>query len=434
MATFIIMPKLGMTMETGVITKWLKHEGDAVRKGEAVFELETDKLNTVAEAPADGVLKKILIPEGTEVAILKEVAVLAAPEEDISAMVGGDGTPAPAAEVSAPAPAQAVEPQAPAREDGRIAASPRAKVVAKEAGVDLAMITPTRSDGRIVERDVRNYTPAPSQKVSPLAVKLAADLHVDLSGIQKDGRIMAADLAVHMERGRAPAEADGAREERRPMNGMRKAIAQNMHHSHMTSPTVTYDISVDMSAMREYRTQLADGGLKVSYTDLLVKFVAKALTEFPLVNCSVDGGDIIYKRYVNMGVAVALEEGLVVPSIPDADKKGIAQISQELKELSEAARAGTLGMDRMRGGTFTITNLGMFGIERFSPMINQPEVAILGVNAMEEKLVVRGGQQVVRPFMGLSLTADHRVVDGAVAARFLQRVKSLLEQPALMLA
>ncbi len=434
MATFIIMPKLGMTMETGVITKWLKHEGDAVRKGEAVFELETDKLNTVAEAPADGMLKKILVPEGTEVAILKEVAVLAAPEEDISAMVGGDGTPAPAAEVSAPAPAQAVEPQAPARGDGRIAASPRAKVVAKKAGVDLAMITPTRPDGRIVERDVRNYTPAPSQKVSPLAAKMAADLHVDLSGIQKDGRIMVADLAAYVESGRAPAEAGGVREERRPMNGMRKAIAQNMYHSHMTSPTVTYDISVDMSAMKDYRAQLTAGGLKVSYTDLLVKFVAKALTEFPLVNCSVDGSGIIFKHYVNMGVAVALEEGLVVPNITDADKKGITQISQELKELSEAARGGTLGMDRMRGGTFTITNLGMFGIERFSPMINQPEVAILGVSAMEEKLVVRGGQQVVRPFMGLSLTADHRVVDGAVAARFLQRVKSLLEQPALMLA
>ncbi|MEM5781137.1 MAG: dihydrolipoamide acetyltransferase family protein, partial [Lawsonibacter sp.] len=260
------------------------------------------------------------------------------------------------------------------------------------------------------------------------------DLHVDLSGIQKDGRIMVADLAAYVESGRAPAEAGGVREERRPMNGMRKAIAQNMYHSHMTSPTVTYDISVDMSAMKDYRAQLTAGGLKVSYTDLLVKFVAKALTEFPLVNCSVDGGDIIYKRYVNMGVAVALEEGLVVPNIPDADKKGIAQISQELKELSEAARAGTLGMDRMRGGTFTITNLGMFGIERLSPRINPPEVAIRGVTAREEKLVVRGGQQVVRPFMGLSLTADHRVVDGAVAARFLQRVKSLLEQPALMLA
>lgn len=431
MATFIIMPKLGLTMETGVVTKWLKQEGDAVKKGEAVFELETDKLNTNAEAPADGILRKILVQEGTEVPILKELAILAAADEDISALTGG-AAPAPAAEAAAEQAEPAVQaPAAPARKDGRIIASPRARVVARELGIDLALVTPSGPKGRIVEKDVRSYKPAPSVKASPLAAKAAADLGVDLSAIQKDGRIMAADLVSYL--GGAPA-APVQREERKPMNGMRKAIAANMQNSHMTSPTVSFNISVEMTAMKDYRAQLAAGGLKVSYTDLLVKFVAKALTEFPLLNCSVDGTDIIYKHYVNMGVAVALDDGLVVPNIPDADQKGLAQISQELKELSEAARAGTLSMDKMRGGTFTITNLGMFGIESFSPIINQPEVAILGVNAMEDRVVARDGAPVILPFMGLSLTADHRVVDGAVAARFLQRVKQLLEHPALMLA
>ena len=172
----------------------------------------------------------------------------------------------------------------------------------------------------------------------------------------------------------------------------------------------------------------------MSYTDLLVKFVARALTEFPLLNCSVADNKITYKHYVNMGVAVALDNGLVVPNIPDADKKSLTEISAEVKELAKLAREGKLPPERLQGGTFTITNLGMYGIESFTPIINQPEVAILGVNTMEDKVVVRNGEMVIRPIMNLSLTADHRVVDGSVAAQFLQRVKALLENPALMLA
>lgn len=183
-----------------------------------------------------------------------------------------------------------------------------------------------------------------------------------------------------------------------------------------------------------YREQLKSGGIKVSYTDLLVKFVAHALKEFPLLNCSIEDGEIVYKHYINMGVAVALDNGLVVPNIPDADKKSLTEISAEVKSLAEAARAGTLAMDRMRGGTFTITNLGMYGIQTFSPIINQPEVAILGVNTMEDCYVPVNGQPVIKTMMRMSLTADHRAVDGAVAAQFLQRVKNLLENLALMLA
>ena len=218
------------------------------------------------------------------------------------------------------------------------------------------------------------------------------------------------------------------------MSGMRKAIAKNMLASVQTSPTVTFNLGIDMTEMKRYREQLKAEEIKVSYTDLLVKFVSKALTEFPLLNCSVVDNKIVYKHYINMGVAVALDNGLVVPNIVDADKKSLQEISAEVKELAKLAREGKLPPEKLRGGTFTITNLGMYGIESFSPIINQPEVAILGVNTMEDKVVVRNGEISIRPMMNLSLTADHRVVDGSVAAQFLQRVKSLMEKPALILA
>jgi pyruvate dehydrogenase E2 component (dihydrolipoamide acetyltransferase) len=250
--------------------------------------------------------------------------------------------------------------------------------------------------------------------------------------VAKD-RVLAEDILRYLESTREKAD-EAPREETVPMNGMRKAIARNMLNSHMTSPTVTANLSVDMSAMKAYREQLKAKEIKVSYTDLLVKFIAKALTEFPLLNCSVEDNKIVYKHYVNMGVAVALDNGLVVPNVPDADKKSLTEISKEIKELAKLAREGGLPMEKLRGGTFTITNLGMYGIESFTPIINQPEVAILGVTTMEDRAVVRGGEIVIRPMMTLSLTFDHRVVDGSVAAEFLQRVKALLENPALMLA
>ena len=274
-------------------------------------------------------------------------------------------------------------------------------------------------------------------KASPLAEKVAADLGIDLADVKAaHGRVLAEDLLRYIAatREKADGETDDAREEVKAMSGMRKAIAKNMQNSHMTSPTVTFNLGIDMTEMKHYREQLKAKEIKVSYTDLLVKFVAKALTEFPLLNCSVQDNKIIYKHYVNMGVAVALDNGLVVPNIVDADKKSLTEISAEVKEMARLAREGKLPPEKLSGGTFTITNLGMYGIESFSPIINQPEVAILGVNTMEDKVVVRNGEICIRPIMNLSLTADHRVVDGSVAAQFLQRVKSLMENPALILA
>lgn len=437
MAKVVVMPKLGLTMTEGTVSSWLKKEGDAVKEGEPLFEVETDKLTNTIEASATGVLRKIIAGEGVTVPVLDKIAVIAAADEDISGLLAPGAAPAAAAPAASVALAAAAAPARPAGE--RVVASPRAKKLAKEKGIDIALVTGTGPNGRVTEEDVENYKAAPAApaepavKASPLAAKVAADAGIDLADVPNHGRVLAQDILSYLENSREKGAA-AEREETVAMNGMRKAIAKNMLNSHMTSPTVTFNLGVDMTAMKDYREQLKGKDIKVSYTDLLVKFVAKALTEYPLLNCSVADNKIIYKHYVNMGVAVALDNGLVVPNVPDADKKSLTQIHDEVKDLAEKARSGGLPMEALKGGTFTITNLGMYGIESFSPIINQPEVAILGVTTMEDKVVVRNGEMVIRPIMNLSLTADHRVVDGSVAAEFLQRVKTLLENPALMLA
>ena len=441
MATEILMPKLGLTMTEGTIDEWKKKEGDSVSKGEILFSVATDKLTNDVEAEEDGVLLKILVPEGETVPCKALIGWLGAAGEALPDAAGqAASAPAPA-EADAPAAAAAA---APAKASGAyVPATPYAKKLAKEKGFDLGQIPATGYKGVVVAKDVLGFTPAaapaalaaPAVKASPLAEKLAADLGIELGALNAHGRVLAQDILAYLENTREKTEGcEAAREEVKPMSGMRKAIARNMLASVQTSPTVTFNLSVDMSEMKRYREQLKAKEIKVSYTDLLVKFVAKALTEFPLLNCSVEDNKIVYKHYVNMGVAVALDNGLLVPNIADADKKSLTEISAEVKELAKLAREGKLPPEKLRGGTFTITNLGMYGIESFTPIINQPEVAILGVNTMEDKVVVRNGEMCIRPIMNLSLTADHRVVDGSVAAEFLQRVKSLMENPALILA
>ena len=445
MATEILMPKLGLTMTEGTIDEWKKNVGDAVSKGEILFSVETDKLTNDVEAEADGVLLAITVPAGETVACKTVIGWLGAAGEAVPS--AGAAAPAAAetsAETAAGAPAETA-PLAAARAAGEyVPATPYAKKLAKEKGFDLASIPATGYKGVVVAKDVLGFTPAaaaPAEapvKASPLAEKVAADLGIDLRDVKAaHGRVLAEDLLRYIAETREKAaggEAACEREEVKPMSGMRKAIAKNILASVQTSPTVTFNLGIDMTEMKRYREQLKAKEIKVSYTDLLVKFVAKALTEFPLLNCSVEDNKIIYKHYVNMGVAVALDNGLVVPNIVDADKKSLTEISAEVKEMAKQAREGKLPPEKLKGGTFTITNLGMYGIESFTPIINQPEVAILGVNTMEDKVVVRNGEMCIRPIMNLSLTADHRVVDGSVAAEFLQRVKSLMENPALILA
>lgn len=378
----IAMPKIGKQMQQGVVTKWLKAIGDYVAEGELLFEMQWDNGVTEIEAPVSGTLSEILVEAGRAVPVKEKLAVI----------IEGEA-PAPVSEAKEPSKA-----------------------------------APAASD-----------SPSP-QKLSSLAKKLTDDIGIDPSQLPSHRRVLAQDVLEYLKRCNeatpAPAEVavKVAREEIVPMNGMRKAIAKNMLASHLTSPTVTFNLGVDMTAMKQYREQLKASDIKVSYTDLLVSFVAKALTEFPLLNCSVVENKIVYKHYVNMGVAVALPNGLIVPNVTDADKKSLTEISAEVKDLASLAREGKLPPDKLCGGTFTITNLGMYGIESFTPIINQPEVAILGVNTITDKPVVVNGQLEIRSIMNLSLTADHRVIDGAVAAQFLQRVKQLMENPALILA
>ena len=441
MATELLMPKLGLTMTEGTIDEWLKKEGDTVTKGEIIYTVATDKLTNDVECDTDGVLLKIVVPAGETVPCKSLVGWIGAAGEAVPDAAGAaaSAAPAEAAEAKeASAPAGSAPAAAKAAGD-YVPATPYAKKLAKEKAYDLAVIPATGFRGAVVAKDVLGYTPAAAQEVksvkaSPLAAKVAADLGIDLNAVNAHGRVLAEDILAYLEATREKSDAAPAKEETVPMNGMRKAIAKNMLNSHMTSPTVTFNLSIDMTEMKTYREQLKSKDIKVSYTDLLVKFVAKALTEFPLLNCSVEDNKIVYKHYVNMGVAVALDNGLVVPNVTDADKKTVTEISAEIKELAKLAREGGLPAEKLRGGTFTITNLGMFGIESFSPIINQPEVAILGVNTMEDRVVVRNGEMVIRPMMNISLTADHRVVDGSVAAQFMQRIKALMENPALMLA
>ena len=422
MATELLMPKLGLTMTEGTIDEWKKKVGDPVQKGEIIYSVATDKLTNDVESECDGVLLKILVQEGETVPCKTLVGWVGAAGEAVPDAAGEAAPAAPAAEAPK------------AESAGGAVAAPAPGRAAPATGYK----------GVVVARDVLGFTPAAAPaaeapkadvKASPLAEKLAGDLGIDLNAVKAaHGRVLAEDILRYLAETREKAAEEPAREEVKPMSGMRKAIARNMLASVQTSPTVTFNLGIDMSEMKRYREQLKAKEIKVSYTDLLVKFVAKALTEFPLLNCSVQDNKIVYKHYVNMGVAVALDNGLVVPNIQDADKKSLTEISAEVKELAKLAREGKLPPEKLQGGTFTITNLGMYGIESFTPIINQPEVAILGVNTMEDKVVVRNGEMVIRPIMNLSLTADHRVVDGSVAAQFLQRVKALMENPALMLA
>ncbi|MBR0352010.1 MAG: 2-oxo acid dehydrogenase subunit E2 [Oscillospiraceae bacterium] len=446
MATEILMPKLGLTMTDGTIGEWNKDVGDFVKKGETLFTVETDKLTTDVEAESDGVLLRIDVPAGETVSCKTVIGWIGAYGESLSETddktpVSGQALLSKSAVIDTIQSKKAYD-----RTTGEyVLATPYAKKIAKEKGYDLMSVPGTGYNGVVVSKDVLNFKPlkaAPdsrsdiSVKASPLSEKVAAELEIDLKDIKAShGRILAEDLLRYIaETHEKTSSYEPVREEIKPMSSMRKAIARNMLASVQTSPTVTFNLSVDMTEMKHYREQLKRVDINVSYTDLIVKFVAKALSEFPLLNCSVEDNKIIYKKYINVGVAVALENGLLVPNIADADKKSLPVISSEIKELAKLAREGKLPPEKLKGGTFTITNLGMYGIESFSPIINQPEVAIMGVNTIEDKVVVRNGEICIRPIMNLSLTADHRVVDGSLAAQFLHRVKNLLETPALILA
>ena len=432
MAEVIVMPKLGLTMKEGTIGKWFKNEGDQIKEGEVLLEVTTDKLTNEIEATCSGVLRKIIIPAGNATGCLMPIAIIGDTDEDISGLVIEQAVSTEPQDTTKDEKDISEKQPNTVKETGRIVAAPAAKKRAKELAIDLEDVMGTGPNGRITLRDVDAYSAKKeSVKASPMARKTADTLNVDITNMQQERRIMKADVidyhtAEHIRTLANPEET------RQPMNAMRKTIAKRMHHSWQTSPAVTYDMKVDMTALTSFKNQLKQVQ-KVTFTDLLVKIAAKTLLEFPLVNASVDGDDIILRNYANVGVAVALEDGLIVPVVKYANVKGLGAISKEIRQLASEAKQNQLSSDALSGGTFTITNLGMFGMNAFSPIINQPEVAILGVNAIEDVLIKYEGEMMVKPMMTLSLSADHRVVDGAVAANFLKRMKTYIECPEVLL-
>ena len=427
MAEVIFMPRMSDTMTEGNIVGWLKKEGDKVEPGDTLAEVETDKATMELDSPAEGVILHIAVKEGA-VPINAVIAVIGKQGEDWQAAIaaaGGafNGTPdaAPAAESSAaPAPAAPAAPApAPSAEESRAKASPLAKSMAKETGVNLAQVPGSGDQGRIVKRDVEAFIE--SQKSAPAPAPAAP-------AAPSAPATPAAPVA------QAPAVTPfyfGGGEgnfEERPVSMMRKTIARRLGESKFSAPHfyLTMEINMDKTVqMRERLNEVAP--VKISFNDFVIKACTAALRQHPAVNSSWLGDKIRTNHDIHIGVAVAVDEGLLVPVIRHADMKTMSQINAEVKAMALKAKDRKLQPEEMQGNTFTISNLGMFDIEEFTAIINPPDACILAIGAIAEKPVVKDGQIVVGNLMRVTLSSDHRVVDGATGAQFLKTLKSILE-------
>lgn len=433
MPKIVVMPKLGLTMSEGKVFKWHKKEGDEVKAGDVIFEVETDKLTNEVIADQDGFLRKIIVKEGESAKVAEPVGIIAAMDEDISGLGIEFADIVESKELVKPM----GESKPVAKGEGEyVRATPYAKKLARERAVDLSKITGTGIEGRVLAKDVLAYEEERKVKISPVADKMAKELGVDIESIKADGRIMKKDILKAAQIDRTSQETVHRTRIIEP-NNMRRIIAKRMYESWTISPRVTYNLEVDVTNIKQLRESLKDSflkeGVKISYNHILMKILSKTLLEFPYLNGSFDGENIILHDYVNMGLAVDVGDGLLVPNVKDIQDKSLLQIAIETEGLIEDARKGRLSPDHLEGGTFTLTNMGMFEIDSFSPIINQPEVAILGVNRIVDKPVILDGEIAIRPMMNLSLTADHRLVDGAMAGRFLARTKAIIENPYLLL-
>ena len=403
MATEIRMPQFGVSMETGTVAQWLKAEGDAVKAGDVLASIETEKLTNDVVSEVDGVLLKIVAQEGEDIPVQGLMAYIGQPGE-VLPDAGGMAAPAAAAD-TAPAAAEHVPAPAGQMSGGRVKASPLARRIAAKLGVDLSQVTPGGTSGRIRADDVRAYAAqAPAAPAAPAAVAPAP----------------AAAAAEQM---------DGDTVEK--LSGMRKVVAQRMQQSHTEIPPVTQVTKVDVTALMQFRRELLEKtGKKYSVNDLILKATAKCLAAHPEMLVSFDGSQIIHRAHVNLGMAVALDTGLIVPVIRDADKLSLDALAACAKDLAARAKDGGLTPDDYKGSTFTVSNLGMFGIEMFTPIVNQPDAAILGVTAVEDELVMEADGTISKhQVMRLCCTFDHRAMDGAVEARFGMALRDLLQSP-----
>jgi len=456
MAIEVTMPKLGLTMETGKITEWKKNEGDQVKKGEILLVVETEKITYEVEAPGDGMLH-IVVPVEGEVPVAALIGYLAADKAEYDKVAAGGGAPAaapapataPAAQAAAPA-APAAKAAAPSRTPGeRVKSSPYARKLADEAGVDIALVAGTGPEGRVVAKDVEAFKESgPRIKMTPVAEKMAADLKIDasqISGTGPGGKITKEDIEQFVARQKAPAEKKTGEVKMEEgdklvkLTSMRKVIARKMLESCNQAAQAYMTNSIDATLIQEFREKILKTaekkhGVRVTITDFVIKITAMAIERHPVINTRWTADGILFLKNINIGMAMAIKDGLVVPVIHNANKKSIIQIAKDRTALIDKGRGGKLGPAEMTGGTFTVSAMGMFGTELFTAIINQPENAILGVGAILDKPVVVNKQIVIKPMMNLSLTYDHRTIDGAEAGQFLRTLKELHDDPMLVLA
>jgi 2-oxoglutarate dehydrogenase E2 component (dihydrolipoamide succinyltransferase) len=421
--TSIKVPPLGESIVEATVSRWLKKEGDAVAAGDTLVELETDKITVEVPAVAAGVLTSRAKKEGDVVGVGDVLGEI--DESAAGAASGASAAAAPAAASAAPAAAAAPTPvaataaaQPSAPSDGEVKASPAARRMAAETGVELAGVAGTGRGGVVSKPDVVQQVAARSAQPSAPAPATAA--------------------APAARPAPSPAPAAGERETREKMSTRRKRIAENLLRAqHETAHLTTFN-EIDMSAVIALRERLKvkvekEHGVKLSFMPFFVKAASLALQAYPVVNAQIDGDEIVYKHYVNMGIAVASDAGLVVPNIKDADRKGMLDISRDIATLAKKARDGKLAMDDLTGGTFTITNGGVFGSLVSTPIINYPQSGILGLHKTQDRPVAVNGKVEIRPMMYIALSYDHRIIDGQQAVLFLVRVKELMEDPASML-
>ena len=468
MAEVIIMPKLGFNMNEGKLVQWYKNEGDEIAKGEPLFSIETDKTNMDIEATSDGVVKKLLIEEGDQIPVTLPIAVVGAADEDVSAVVADakaqleSGGAAPAEEkeeAPAAAPAEEKKPAAvPETEGGRLKITPRARRVAAENDLsieDLA-ITGTGWQGGICEQDILDYLESNKIKATPVAAAMAKAEGIDLAditGTGVNGKIMKEDVekAVAAAAKKAEAAAEAAADEAEftadgkeilekvPYAGVRKVIGDRLSESKFTAPHLYFTQKVNMEDVIALRKKVnAAQDKKTSVTDFIARATVIALQKYPEMNSSLVGDTIIKYKSVNLGIAVASPTGLIVPNIKDSQNLSVVELSKASTPLFEKAREGKLAINEYSGGTFTISNLGMFGIENFTAIINPPEVGILSISSTkDEPFVVTkedGSKEIqIKPMMNIQLTVDHRIIDGLLAAQFVTEIKKLLENPISLL-
>ena len=418
MAYELKMPQLGLTMEEGTVSKWIKKEGDAVKVGDVIVEITTDKLTNEVVSEYEGTLLKIVAQEGEDIPVKGLLGYIGQPGE----AVGGAAAPAPAAaEAPAAAPAAAAPAAVPApaaaANGARIRISPLARKTAAKLGVDYTGIAGTGAAGRIRQCDIlaaaeqqkaaAAAAPAPAAVAAPAAAP-AAKPAAKSAGLE----LMEGDTVVKLA-------------------GMRKVVSERMWASHNEIPPVTQNIKVDVTELMKFRKMLLETtGKKYSVNDLILKATAKCLRAHPEMLVSMDGNQIIQRAHVNLGMAVALDGGLIVPVIRDADKMGLDELAAAAKDLATRAKENKLGADEYKGSTFSVSNLGMFGIETFTPIINQPDAAILGVCAIQDELALDDeGNVCKKQVMRLSVTLDHRLLDGAVVAKFQMDLRDLLQSP-----